>query len=153
MVRMQGRRQSGMTLVEVMVALLILSVGVLGVAAVQLNALKFTDSALRNTQASFIAHDMIERIRANPDDNYALASLAQAPTSGNHENPRQQDLFDFARNIRAMAGDSADGRVVVTGNTVTVEVDWSDARGAQQNDQTETFTLSSVVSAATGGMP
>ena len=142
-----------MTLIEVMVALLILSVGVLGAAAVQLNALKFTDSALRNTQASFIAHDLLERIRANPEANYSLASLAQAPTSGNHDNPRQQDLFDFASNIRRMAGDSADGRVSHTGKSATVEIDWSDARGAQQNDQTETFTLSSVVSGDVGEKP
>lgn len=142
-----------MTLIEVMVALLILSVGVLGVAAVQLNALKFTDSALRNTQASFIAHDMIERMRANPEANYSLGSLSQAPTSGNHDNPRQQDLFDFAINVKNLAGESGEGRIFATGNAVTVEIDWDDARGAQAQDHTETFTLSSIVSAGTSDKP
>lgn len=142
-----------MTLIEVMVALLILSVGVLGAAAVQLNALKFTDSALRNTQASFIAHDMIERMRANPDANYSLGSLSQAPTSSNHDNPRQQDLFDFAINVKHFAGDGAEGRIFVTGNGVTVEIDWNDARGAHEEDHTETFTLSSIVSADAGDRP
>lgn len=142
-----------MTLIEVMVALLILSEGVLGVAAVQLNALKFTDSALRNTQASFIAHDMIERMRANPDANYSLGSLSQAPTSSNHHDPRQQDLFDFAMNVKHLAGESAEGRIFVTGNAVMVEIDWNDARGAQERDRIETFTLSSIVSAGASGRP
>jgi type IV pilus assembly protein PilV len=39
------RTQRGMTLIEVLVALLILTVGLLGAAAVQLNALKYTDSS------------------------------------------------------------------------------------------------------------
>ena len=55
--------QEGMTLIEVLVALLILTVGLLGAAAVQLNALKYTDSSRMTSQASFIAYDMMDRIR------------------------------------------------------------------------------------------
>ncbi|HEY0288248.1 MAG TPA: type IV pilus modification protein PilV [Pseudomonas sp.] len=153
MAQRQGSRQSGMTLIEVMIALLILSVGVLGVAAVQLNALKYTDSALRNSQASFVAHDMLERIRANPEADYSLASLSYAPTSENHADPRHQDLFDFALNIRQMTGDDGDGRIAVAGNAVSIAIDWSDARGAQENDQMQTFTLNSLVSAGGSGRP
>ena len=142
-----------MTLIEVMVALLILSVGVLGAAAVQLNALKYTDSAMRNTQANFIAHDMIERMRANPEADYSLGSLSQAPTSGNLDNPRQQDLFDFAINVKQLAGDGAEGRIFATGEAFTVEIDWNDARGGQQKDHTETFTLCSIVSPDTRDRP
>lgn len=149
----QGSDQSGMTLIEVMVALLILSVGVLGAAAVQINALKYTDSALRRTQAGFIAQDMLERMRANPDASYALAGLSQAPTSADLDNPRHQDLFDFAMNVRQMAGNTADGRISVAGDAVTVAIDWSDARGSGQNGQLETYTLSSVVSAGPRGTP
>ena len=56
-------RQAGMTLIEVLVALVVFSIGALGVAMLQLNALKHTDSAMRSTQASFIAQDLLERIR------------------------------------------------------------------------------------------
>ena len=52
-------------MIEVLVATVILAGGLLGAAAVQLNALKHTDSALMTTQASFIAYDMLDRIRAN----------------------------------------------------------------------------------------
>lgn len=53
---MRGKTmQSGMTLIEVLVALLIFSVGLLGVAMLQLNALKYTDSSMRSMHVSFIA--------------------------------------------------------------------------------------------------
>ncbi|MGA9223012.1 MAG: type IV pilus modification protein PilV, partial [Pseudomonas graminis] len=60
-------RQQGTTLIEVLVALLVLAIGLLGAAALQLNALKYTDSSRLSSQASFIAYDMMDRIRANPD--------------------------------------------------------------------------------------
>lgn len=59
------RTQEGMTLIEVLVAMLILGVGLLGAAMIQLNALKYTDSSRMTSQASFIAYDMLDRIRAN----------------------------------------------------------------------------------------
>lgn len=152
MTQKQGAGQSGMTLIEVLVALLILSVGALGAAAVQLNALKLTDSALRTTEASVIAHDMLERVRANPQANYSLASSGEAPEVGNPDDPRQQDLFDFASNLKRM-GESAEGRISATDNAVIIQIDWSDARGARQDGHRETFMLSSTVSADTSTKP
>ena len=52
-----------MTLIEVLVAVLILGVGLLGAAMIQLNALKYTDSSRMTSQASFIAYDLLDRIR------------------------------------------------------------------------------------------
>ena len=83
------RAQEGMTLIEVLVALLILSVGLLGAAAIQLNALKYTDSSRMTSQASFIAYDMMDRIRANSGADYTVTP----PTSGNPERrPRSGPL-------------------------------------------------------------
>lgn len=65
MFRSEKNRQTGMTLIEVLVATLILSGGLLGGAVAQLNALKHTDSAMMSTQANFIAYDMLDRIRAS----------------------------------------------------------------------------------------
>ena len=47
--RVAHLRQSGMTLVEVLVALLILAIGLMGAAVLQLNALKYTNSCLLYT--------------------------------------------------------------------------------------------------------
>ena len=60
------RTQTGIGLIEVLVSVLILAIGLLGAAALQLNSLKYTDSSTMSSQASFIAYDMMDRIRANP---------------------------------------------------------------------------------------
>lgn len=139
--------QSGMTLIEVLVALLIFSVGILGVAMLQLNALKYTDSSMRSLHVSFIAHDLFERIRANPGTRYALSSLSQAPTSGSLAVPRQQDLYDFATQLKRAAGDDAEAFIAVAGSSVTLTLTWDDSRASQDAAQKQTLTLTADVSA------
>lgn len=148
-----GSGQAGITLIEVLIALLVFSVGVLGVALLQLNALKYTDSALRSTQVSFIALDLLERARANPAVSYALASVSQAPASGNLDVPRDQDLFDFADQLRRMAGDDVQAWVAVTGARVTVSVDWNDSRAEGDQAHRQTLTLSTLVGAERATQP
>ncbi|TVP81515.1 type IV pilus modification protein PilV [Thioalkalivibrio sp.] len=53
---------SGFTLLEVLIALLVLSVGTLGCVALQLNALQATHSAYQRSLASLIAADAGERL-------------------------------------------------------------------------------------------
>ena len=59
-------RQSGFTLLEVMVALLISVISLLGLAALQLSARNNLDASFQYSQASLIAQDLAERMRANP---------------------------------------------------------------------------------------
>ena len=98
-----------MTLIEVLVALLILAVGLLGAAAIQLNALKYTDSARMISQASFIAYDMLDRIRANAAADYAWGRAERAPASSASASVRDLDLHEFEANILGFAGPSAKG--------------------------------------------
>ena len=58
--------QAGFTLLEVLVALLVLSIGLLGLAALQTLSLKFNHQSYGRTQAVIRASDMLDRIRANP---------------------------------------------------------------------------------------
>ncbi len=62
----QRRRQRGFSLLEVLVALLVLSIGLLGLAALQTMGLKFNTQSYQRTQAVLNAYDIIDRIRANP---------------------------------------------------------------------------------------
>jgi len=59
-------RQSGVGMLEVLVALLVLSIGVLGYAGLQLRALDSTDETYMRSQAMAIAQDAVERMMANP---------------------------------------------------------------------------------------
>lgn len=61
----QRNRQSGLSLLEVLVATLVFSVGILGVAGMQLSGMKVTKSAQNLSVATQIAEDMADRMRAN----------------------------------------------------------------------------------------
>lgn len=135
--------QEGMTLIEVLVALLILSVGLLGAAALQLNALKYTDSARMTSQASFIAYDMMDRIRANAAADYTITP----PTSGNLNVARDQDLYDFTRNIISFGGATATGNISLNQGVYTITINWDDSRAANNADSRRSFVLSSRATA------
>ena len=143
MARSHKYPQCGMTLIEVMVSTLILSSGVLGAAAVQLSALKHTDSALMTSQASFIAYSMLDRVRANDQADYSYSSAGGAAPRG----AVNQDLNDFKRNILEFGGESAIGMIAATDSGVTVTLEWSEARTSSQIGARQTITLTSQISA------
>ncbi|MDY7561921.1 type IV pilus modification protein PilV [Pseudomonas sp. 10B1] len=151
----EGNRhfQTGMTLIEVLVSLLIVAIGLLGAAAVQLNALKYTDSAMLHSHVSFVAHDIIERMRANPYADYTLTSLAAAPVFGNLAMPRDQDLYDFANSINLLAGSDADASITVVGRNIDITITWNDSRAANALGDMQTFSLSSRVAVDSQGRP
>lgn len=63
--RSSKRRAAGVTLIEVLVTLVIISVGLLGVAALQLTTVRNNYDSFVRTQASTLASDMLDRMRAN----------------------------------------------------------------------------------------
>lgn len=131
--------QEGMTLIEVLVALLILTVGILGAAAVQLNSLKYTDSSRMTSQASFIAYDIMDRIRANSGADYTVTP----PTSGNLNVSRDQDLYDFTTNIVNFGGPTATGTIALSQRVYTITINWNDSRAANATGTTRSFVLTS----------
>ncbi len=59
-------RQTGFSLIEVLVTMVVLSVGLLGIAGMQASGMRNNHAAYTKTQATNLAMDMAERIRANP---------------------------------------------------------------------------------------
>lgn len=78
-------KSSGFSLVEVMVALLVLSIGLLGLAALQTTSLQYNTDSYTRTQATLLAYDIIDRMRANSiglnAGNYDVATDAAAATA------------------------------------------------------------------------
>jgi len=60
------KHQTGLTLIEVLIAVLVLSIGLLGIAGLQLTGLRENQNAQYSTQAIYLANDMADRMRANP---------------------------------------------------------------------------------------
>ncbi|HEY7930337.1 MAG TPA: type IV pilus modification protein PilV [Steroidobacteraceae bacterium] len=63
--RHNRRRAGGFTLVEMLVSLVITSVGLLGVAKLALGTVQANDSALMRSQATVLMQQIIENMRAN----------------------------------------------------------------------------------------
>jgi type IV pilus assembly protein PilV len=74
--------QLGMGMTEVLVAMLLLGIGVIGFAALQVKALSASHDSAFRTQASSIAKDVLERMHVNPTASaiYTNNSLWDAPT-------------------------------------------------------------------------
>jgi type IV pilus assembly protein PilV len=58
-------RSRGFTLLEILVALLILTIGLLGLGTLQMTSLRYNHSALLRSQATLLAQDILDRMRAN----------------------------------------------------------------------------------------
>lgn len=80
-------KQRGFTLLEIMIAVFILAIGLLGMAHLQVATLKATQSADFKTQATMLAADMVDRMRANSEGayngNYALDPEDDPPAADN----------------------------------------------------------------------
>jgi type IV pilus assembly protein PilV len=72
-------RQHGFTLLEVLIALLILSIGLLGLAALQTVGLRSNQMASMRTVVTEAAYDITDRMRSNPD---AVAAGEYVMTTG-----------------------------------------------------------------------
>lgn len=78
--RYNTQNQSGFSLLEVLIALLVLSIGLLGLAALQITSLRSNEMANMQTTATQLAYDISDRMRANPEgvanNEYVLAGGA-----------------------------------------------------------------------------
>lgn len=144
--------ERGFSLVEVMAAVVVVSIAALGFAGLQTVTLRNNTNALRESQAATLAQDVLESMRANPAANYATAFGAaiaiggvQCEGVGANCTPAQVALYDLTRwkcalgaavmnaecAARSIPGQlpNGDGQIVVAGNVVTVTVRWFDATG------------------------
>lgn len=69
--------QRGASLIEVLIALLIFTVGLLGLAAMQLSSLQSTADSGQRSQSVWLMQDFVERMRANPSGTAAQYAAAQ----------------------------------------------------------------------------
>ncbi|MHB0916227.1 MAG: type IV pilus modification protein PilV [Thiobacillus sp.] len=131
-------KQSGFTLLEVMVAMLVLSIGLLGLAGLMASSMRNNQSAYHSTQATWLAYDILDRMRANGAvalaGGYGAANALGAPASCSTTAPSgsiaAQDIGGW-KNMIACALPEGDGAITVTpaNRRVSIIVQWNDSRG------------------------
>ncbi|MFT7688193.1 MAG: type IV pilus assembly protein PilV [Candidatus Azotimanducaceae bacterium] len=78
---MMKKRSQGFSLIEVLVSVLIMAVGILGVAGMQVLSLQQNRNALLRDQALQAGNDILDRMRANPLSTYAPTAITDAPSA------------------------------------------------------------------------
>lgn len=140
----RARSQSGTSLIEVLVAVIIMSIGLLGVAAMQSITLRNSQGAMERTQGVVQTYSILDAMRANVTAaragayNVAIATPCAVPAAGT--SLVQNDLRDWILSLQATLGPSACGGVSCTANVCTVTVRWDDSRasGGVDNQQIQT---------------
>jgi len=137
------RHSRGMTLIEVLVTLVITSVGLLGVAALQLTTVRNNYDAFVRSQASTLATDMLDRIRANRG---AVAAYRMALGATTPDGPAATvDVTQWLATLDTQLPNARGGIAYdePTG-VVTITVEWSE-RAQEVADRTLTFSTSSQI--------
>ena len=79
----RSRRRTGFSMIELLVAVLVLGIGILGVTALQMVSLQNNRGALMRSVASMRTYDVMDRIRANPSASYGGVAFGDAPPATN----------------------------------------------------------------------
>lgn len=135
--RLGRSRMQGMGMIEVLVSVLVLAVGLLGIAAMQSLALRGGQSSLETSQAIMQANSIIEAMRANPTANYNIGkTCSAAPITGT--DARATDLIGWITAMKTTIGSGVTdtttcGEIVGCPGACLVRVYWDDSRAG--NDQ------------------
>ena len=120
-------KSQGATLLEVLIALVILALGVLGMMALQTTSLKSNQTAMTRSLATELAHEITDLMRANQtlaragSYDIALASAAPSGTSVN-----AVDLQNWKQRLATLP--DGDGSVSRSGAEFIITIEWNESR-------------------------
>lgn len=150
--RRLSRKPAGFSMIEVLVAMVILAIGLLGFALLQTMNLRFTQSANYRTQATNLAYDLLDQMRAN-----RFQAAWYAGTSGASFAAGEVDDIECSRPIGGVTiaesisrwqcqvartlGPTASAQVTYNNGAVAVNISWGDNRWEQDASSPTTFTL------------
>jgi type IV pilus assembly protein PilV len=126
--------QDGFSLVEVLISVLVLTLGLLGIAALQANVVKYNHSAQLRSMAVYQAANMIDRMRANlagvTAGNYNnVSGIPTAPTctSCSSSETATKDINAW-NNENSLLLPAGQGTVTGNGSIFTITVRWDNDR-------------------------
>ena len=136
---------AGFTMLEVLITMVILSIGLLGLAGMQANGLKSNHLAYMRSQATLLAYDMSDRMRANmagvTAGNYN--SIDTSTITGTQPDceagacvPANMALYDantWKTNLAANLP-SGQGKTAVAAGIYTITVMWDDDKDGTGTD-------------------
>ena len=147
-------RPTGFTLIEVMIAILVLGIGLLGFAMLQTMSVRFAQSANQRTQATNLAYDLLDQMRTNRllAAQYTAASFNSAATGTTCSRPTgtvtiTQNITRWQCQVRAALGEGSSATVTYNNGVADVTLNWGDQRWEKDSNrrtgdyETGTLTL------------
>jgi len=109
----RAHQQKGVGLLEILITVLLLSIGFLAAAKMQVQGMRFSQSAYIEAQAYFMITDMMDRMRSNSagveaghyDDKWTAATAPNPNCNTNFCDAKklaEQDLFDWSAMIHSL---------------------------------------------------
>lgn len=151
-----GRRSQGFTLLEVLIAILVLAFGLLGFALLQTMSVRFTQSANHRTKATNLAYDILDQMRSNRllAAQYTAAGFDDTSTGIGCDQTTgtvsiQSNIGVWQCRVRRALGEGSSAVVTYNSGVATVTLNWNDQRWEKDDDrrtgayQTGTVTLRS----------
>ena len=127
--------ESGVGLIEVLIAILVLSIGVLGLAGLQMNSLKNNQSSMERSLAIVETYSIVEAMRSDRTNalngNFDIA-LDDDPSGSAYAD---EMLTDWRDRLTDVLGPDATGSIVCNTGTCTIIVQWNDSRGIEALDE------------------
>lgn len=121
--RTNRHRQRGSTLLEVLIAVLILAIGMLGMAAMQMMTLKNTNSSAGRSQAVVMTYSLFDILRLD------RAAAIGGAYNGEHCEADGSAVGVWLQGVRNNLGDpEACGSVQCAADSCTVTINWDDSR-------------------------
>lgn len=130
--------QRGFSLIEVLIAMLVIGFGLLGLAMMQTLSVRYAQSANYRTQATNLGDDLLDQIRGNRVLSARFAAINKASfadvTGRGCSRPiafvtPTASAARWKCQVRARLGAGAYANVTQTGRNVSVTISWSDAGG------------------------
>jgi len=134
--------QSGFSLLEVLIALVIIAIGMMGFAAMMLGSMKNNRIAMQRSTATFYAYDIIDCMRVNRTavpNGYEI-DFEETPSG---TTVAANDLISWKNALSSLLP-SGDGQISFNGDTVTVEIRWTETLNAS-DDATHTWSTESTL--------
>ncbi len=129
---------NGTSLIEALVAIVVLSLGLLGLAGLQLNALKLSHGAHLRAQAAQLAYDVLDRMRADRDDaragKYNLSLESDAPTGVSLADTQVAQWLNTVAEV--LPSGDASINLPLNSQTVSVLIIWDETRSGGSQDAT-----------------